>query len=151
MKEVYFETAKLIKSANISIGSNNCYCQALDDLYDEPSYEKQSDDSRLIHKKGEIYTNHFAYDFNYDLKDNDKLYRCEKVEISDVLLFFMRKDIYIDLNTDCTLEPKFCFQIKKFNSDDNTWKIEPMSDLYLSYFDMVNDAIKLTIEKYFMP
>lgn len=51
MKEVYFETAKLIKSANISIGSNNGYCQALDDLYDEPNYEKQSEDSRLVHKK----------------------------------------------------------------------------------------------------
>lgn len=92
----------------------------------------------------------FAYDLNCDLNDNDKVYKCEKVEIMNILLFFMKKGIYIDLNTDCTLDPKFCFQIKKFNSDNNTWIIEPLSDLYLSYFDMLNEAIKHVIKKYFI-
>ena len=92
----------------------------------------------------------FTDDWYFDIEDViGKNFKISAPLKSDVLTWFEDKfKIFTDVVTDCTTEPKFCYQIHKFigNPDDLSsepweWKSGQYSPLYRTRDEAITEAI----------
>ena len=143
MKErlVSFKTAKLAKEKGFSLGTNGMYCQYTKDyVYDEDPSHPES------HKKGEIG----VYYHYYKNDDDPNFY---EIPTLSLLQMWLREkhQIIVTINTDCTAEPKYVYEINVFKGNPRNlsekewgWYFHKQENwgLYYTYEDALEEGLK---------
>ena len=115
------EIAKLAKQKGLSIGSSTSYTEYLHDyIYDMDVNHPES------HREGDIrIDNHFYTKNNSEVDLSNKHFIAYERHPREVVQKWLMKThkIFMLVHLDTTMEPKFCYNIYKYNDEHIEWAL----------------------------
>lgn len=139
--KITFNTAKIAKDKGYNIPTQGLYIiYESDYVYDDDPNHPES------HRAGDITERTY-----YHINSDDEVYTFSSPSQSD-LQGWLRDvhQIYIDVQTDCTCDPKFAYEINVFNGNPRDlsesgwgWYFHKQKDwrLYYKYEDALEEAL----------